>query len=236
MTIPWRIQNFKTLRSTQDYIKSITPLRHGTVICTAEQSAGHGRHGRIWHGGAGNLFLSLALNRGDIPHNKVGMLALGTGVALQKTLMEYLPAHIKCLIKWPNDILIEGRKTAGLLLEVHNDIVVIGIGLNVKCAPQTEAATCLYNHGASVSALKLRETLLTNINDIYALWITQKFDTIRLGFIKNTFDIGTRMSVKIGRDIRRGTFIGINNHGELLISDGTGAVKTITAGDVFVMN
>ncbi len=106
---------------------------HGTVVTAAEQTEGRGRQGRAWSAPAGKALLYSAILR---PLGERPLLPLAAGLAVCETA-ERLADGVECTVKWPNDVLLEGRKLAGILIEARpqDDWAVIGVGLNLTIAP-----------------------------------------------------------------------------------------------------
>jgi BirA family transcriptional regulator, biotin operon repressor / biotin---[acetyl-CoA-carboxylase] ligase len=106
---------------------------HGTIVTAAEQSAGRGRQGRTWSAPAGSALLYSAILRPYLNHP---LLALSTALAVCETA-EALRPGIRCAVKWPNDVWLQGRKLAGVLIEARpqDGWAVLGVGLNLSIAP-----------------------------------------------------------------------------------------------------
>lgn len=115
------------------------PGRGGDVLLvTAEtQTGGRGTRGRPWHSPRGNVYLTVALARERIPPERLGLFPLETGLALWEATVALLPpaSRDSLRLKWPNDLLWEGRKAAGMLLEATAEHVFIGVGVNLVEAP-----------------------------------------------------------------------------------------------------
>jgi BirA family biotin operon repressor/biotin-[acetyl-CoA-carboxylase] ligase len=102
------------------------PLGDGFWLVARRQNAGRGRLGRVWNDGAGNFMGSgvVRLSPGE-PH--AGSLALVAGLAVHEAVAPYVPAPHRAMLKWPNDLLVDGAKLAGILLERVGDAVVVGM-------------------------------------------------------------------------------------------------------------
>ncbi len=111
---------------------------HDFLLVTAEsQTAGRGTRGRPWHSPLGNVYLTVALHRRHLPPERLKLFPLETGLALWEAVSPLLPPEARSglRLKWPNDLLWEGRKTAGMLLEAAADHVFVGVGVNVVESP-----------------------------------------------------------------------------------------------------
>ena len=208
-------------------------------IVADTQSAGRGRSGRSWSSETGNLHASLLLTLA-LPQPQAHQLALVAGVALFDAISPAIgppPAGLR--LKWPNDILIDGDKTGGILIESSMGAggltAVIGIGLNVAAAPAglDRPATHLAAHGASPGA---RGLLLDALMDTLAVWLAawdegRGFAAVREAWLNRAHPIGERMGINTGTEHVAGTFQGLDPDGALLIDAG-GSVRRFTFGDV----
>lgn len=246
MTLQWTIETYETLSSTQDQLKkeyntTSGTLQEGTCIHALSQTGGKGRHGRSWEGGQNNLSLSFLLS----PHcgaHHIGQLSLTIGLAVCDTINTVLQSSGKsALLKWPNDILIDGKKCCGILIDTVktqdqniNDIIV-GIGVNLNSSPMqdTENIQRLTNHHIDVH--DFRDILLMRIASLYAQWRAYGFDNLRHDWLGHALEKGSPMHVKIGAHHTYGCFDTIDSEGNLILTDkDTGQKKTISSGDVFL--
>ena len=145
MTVPppWRLERYDSLPSTSDECRARAEAGEpaGLAVLAIRQTAGRGTHGRVWESPPGNLYLSVLLR----PPGSVSTASLWQPVSvdcLRAALLPYLPSGRALSIKPPNDILLDGRKMAGVLVEAAGgttggiDWVVIGFGANLAAAPQ----------------------------------------------------------------------------------------------------
>jgi BirA family biotin operon repressor/biotin-[acetyl-CoA-carboxylase] ligase len=196
------------------------------------QTGGKGRQGREWHSPEGNLYVStlVRLRPGDPP---APTLALVAAVALQEVVSAYLPVH-QVLIKWPNDLLVEGAKLAGILLERADDAVVIGIGVNLAHHPQglerPVTSLCDLTGSAPDPAL-----FLENLADSFARWLGrwrgEGLARVRSTWLAAAHPIGTALSTHAGE----GLFEGLDETGALRLRLADGRSRVIHAGDVFLI-
>ncbi|MEM9997853.1 MAG: biotin--[acetyl-CoA-carboxylase] ligase [Bacteroidota bacterium] len=138
-------RGFATLASTMDEAAAWAAdgAPHGALVTAEAQTAGRGRHGRAWHGTPGaNLHATLVL-RPRLARRRWGLLAIAAGLSVLDGVAAYLPATADWLaLKWPNDVLLDGQKLAGVLVEARSDAALLGIGVNVNetAFPDTLAA------------------------------------------------------------------------------------------------
>lgn len=243
MEFSWSIETFKTLPSTQDLVKERAQnegAASGLVIHADQQSAGRGRHGRSWIGQDGNLFFSFLL-RPSFGVSAVGQLSLLVGVAIAQGMIALCGHQLRedLKLKWPNDILLAGRKCAGILLETQLsedaqsfDWVAIGIGVNIISAAQEEWS-CLSEYAPDLAPTILRDEILARFSVLYDLWQAQGFDAIKALWLDLSFEEGSDVTVRLGERKICATFAGVNDDGGLLLHE-NGAIRTITAGDVYM--
>jgi len=229
----------QTVGSTNDHAKDLARqgAAEGTLVWAHEQTMGRGRQGNSWVPLPGNLYMSLIL-RPEIAPAQTGQLSFVAAVALAETLKEILPREVSVTLKWPNDLLLNGKKSAGILLESDVsggkpvDWVVIGIGVNVTGAP--EGANCLAQAGASdVQAGQVLEKLAARLTSLYDLWQKRGFAPIREEWLLNSQGLGGALTVRLPRETFTGTFTGIDADGALQIEMADGGVRSIASGEVF---
>ena len=211
----------------------------GTVVGARSQGAGRGRRGRSWVSPAGNLYASIIL-RLNKPPAEVAQISLAAAVALAEALENLLPEGVPVQCKWPNDVLVEGRKIAGILLESSGaatiDWVVVGCGVNIASHPELTGnlATSLAAAGAGgVTAVRVLEAFVDRLMAWRARWLEEGIEPLRAAWIARAAKLGETIIVRLpGREIS-GRFIDLDRHGALLLELPGGARETISAGDVF---
>lgn len=176
----WHLYHKDVTRSTNLDARGGKP---GDVFTADAQLAGRGRLDHPWHSGEGeNLALSAVLDVANCEPEVVATIPLVVGLAVARA-MEVLLHLSRVGIKWPNDILVNGHKIAGILCERHGDRVIAGVGVNVKAKsfPKEFAAraTSLVQEGAKgVSVWAVRDEILTRLGRLYALWREKGFAAI----------------------------------------------------------
>lgn len=201
----------------------------GLVVTAEEQTAGRGRMGRTWVSPRGaSLALSMLL-RPTMPVSKWGWLPLLAGVALADVVADVVTVERKGL-KWPNDLLIDGRKCAGILAEAAvPGAVVIGIGVNLTEAPPDLNAISLKEAGAA--GFDLVEPLLHRFGELYTAW--QGGADPREPYLRWCVTIGKRVRVVLPGDSELvGEATTVDGEGRLVIRDPRGELCPIAAGDV----
>ena len=215
---------------------------HGTVVIAEAQSAGRGRMGRSWSSPAGvNLYTSVLLRPRLLPI-QAAQLTFLSAVAVARAVETVV--GVKVTVKWPNDILLDGKKIAGLLNElsaemegIHYAILGIGINLNMTADQFPDdlrypATSLLISTGQPVDRLLFTQELYRQLDSLYQLLCTQGFVPVRLAW-EALFDmLGSRVEVDCGGQFFRGNVTGIADDGALLLGLDGGGQQEIYAGDV----
>jgi BirA family transcriptional regulator, biotin operon repressor / biotin---[acetyl-CoA-carboxylase] ligase len=213
----------------------------GCVIWAKEQTHGKGRRGRTWVSEPGNLYCSIIF-RLEVPAAKAVQLSFLAANAIAEALIAVLPrgTHVAC--KWPNDVLVEGRKVAGILIETSPVApgeklkwIVIGIGVNVANYPKDVEfpATSLAEQGSEdASVERLLESICKRIQNGLATWKKLSFASIRKNWLSRAHGIGQPVSVRLEGETLEGIFDSLDNDGALVLRQ-NGEKRKITAGDVF---
>jgi BirA family biotin operon repressor/biotin-[acetyl-CoA-carboxylase] ligase len=215
----------------------------GAVVLTEYQNTGRGRHGRTWAADKGqNLLFSVVL-RPELPPDRLSLITVAAGVAVADAIEPFVSPH-RPTIEWPNDVLLEGRKTCGILLESSltppNDdtVVVLGIGLNVNQThfPNSlaETATSLrLTTGRPVPRAELLAHLLTTLERRYDAIQHNGADAVRTTFEERLFSLHEQITLRVPEKDQTltGTVEGITKSGALRLRTADGR-KTVHAGNV----
>jgi len=215
----------------------------GSVVVTEYQSEGRGRHGRTWDAQKGrNLMFSVVL-RPDLAADRLGLITVAASVAVAEAIDPFVSPH-RATLKWPNDVLLEGRKTCGMLLESSlsgrqtAEVVVIGVGLNVNQTAFPEAladtATSLrLTTGRAVPRAPLFARLLGRLEARYDAIQSGEEATVRNAFHDRLTTLHEQVSFGVpGTDQTIvGTVQGITETGALRLRTPDGP-QTVHAGDV----
>jgi BirA family biotin operon repressor/biotin-[acetyl-CoA-carboxylase] ligase len=206
----------------------------GLWLRAERQTAGKGRQGRGWVSPAGNLYASTLVRlRPSDP--SPATLALVAAVALEETVAVF---GVQATLKWPNDLLVEGAKLSGILLERVDDAVIIGFGVNLAEAPEglDRAATSLAAHGVTPDPQLFAETLAESFERWLARWRGEGLATVRDRWIARAHPIGTALTARLadGSSLD-GLFDGLDASGALMVRLADGSVRVIHAADVFLL-
>jgi len=210
----------------------------GPLWVTAKsQSAGRGRRGRAWVSESGNLYASLLLNDPASP-DRFPELSFVAALALHDAIGGRIPGLAgRVVLKWPNDLLIDRNKFAGILVEGEGTAVAIGIGVNCVHHPDgTEyPATDLAAAGVRATPESLFAPLTAAMAARLAQWSRgEGFATIRADWLSRAAGIGKSIRVKSGDGELAGAFETIDETGRLVLRLANGTLQTVTAGDVFM--
>ncbi|MGH1465268.1 MAG: biotin--[acetyl-CoA-carboxylase] ligase [Cognatishimia sp.] len=214
-------------------------------ILALHQSAGRGRRGRAWADPTGNFAATLVLHPSETPET-VALRSFVASLALFDAFVAVTGRAGAFALKWPNDVLLNGGKVAGILLESAGFAggqvrhLAIGIGVNLAVAPSTEdleatatrPVSVLSETGAQVDP----ETFLDVLAPAYAKWemqfVTYGFEPIRIAWLARAAKLGEVITARTMRDEYVGTFETVDNGGNLVLKTAQGAVA-IPAADIF---
>lgn len=219
----WEIKQFNSLISTnttaQDY-----PV--GSIIMAETQTGGRGRYGRVWQSPKGNLYVSFVFESNPKRDKYLSFL---TGLALAESLPEF-----NVRLKWPNDVLLDGKKVAGILLETYGNKIIVGIGVNLVNNPEKNMLYPTANLGGRLSPIALVKRLMIQYEALFDVFNKKGFKKIRARWLDLATGIGDTISVHLPTEELIGIFKGISDEGALLLKTGK-KVRSITAGDVFLI-
>uniref|UniRef100_A0A7C3UCW7 Biotin--[acetyl-CoA-carboxylase] ligase n=1 Tax=Geoglobus ahangari TaxID=113653 RepID=A0A7C3UCW7_9EURY len=218
---------FDEIDSTNRFAKTVDQA----VVVAKKQLQGRGRLGRRWESPDGGLYMSISLNL-NVPIGEIPKVTLITGLAVCRALKEF-----DARIKWPNDILIKGKKVSGILCEfVGEELsakIIVGIGVNVK----NEIPPYLRDKAASLGTLSINEVFTRIISEIGIL--LERFEKGEwskiLSELKELMDtIGKRVTVRIANNEYSGVAIDIDEDGALILKNGE--IKKVISGECFYTN
>ncbi len=222
--------------STQDLALAAAQAgERGPVVFMADrQTAGRGRGGRAWEAPSGNLNFSAMLRPGAMAL-QAAHWSLLAGVAVFDAVAAYMPGTSGLMLKWPNDLLLDGAKLAGVL--IHSavtpaglvDWVVIGVGVNIAAAPALpqRPTACLADAGIAV----VPETLAGTLASQLAKWCEAPTAEIRQAWLKRAHAIGTTLRVSQGNRVIEGTFLGLAEDGSLRLGHPNSTETVILSGE-----
>lgn len=242
MSLAFRVEETPEIDSTNDACRqrAVAGAPAGLVIRADLQTKGRGRRGRDWVSPPGNLYTSILL-RPARPAAEIATLGFVAVVALGEAVAPLLPARVDLRHKWPNDLLLDGRKASGILLEAQGPdsgpgFVVLGIGVNiVSHPPQTPyPVTDLLACGAApIAPRALLDRLLAAFAPLYAAWEAGGFAAIEPRWRARAVGIGSEIEVRLQDSALRGVFRDLDCDGALRLGLADGSERRIAAGDVY---
>ncbi len=209
------------------------------------QTGGKGRSGRNWSSPPGNLYASLLI-RLDVPPERASELSLVAGVALHTVIAQLLPheaATGRLHLKWPNDLLLDAGKLAGILIETSitanqpGVTAVIGIGVNVASHPPDigRPATHLALHGADLQPAELLLRIAAVLGLALRDWRDLGFAPVRSEWLARAHRQGVEISVNTHDGPMQGLFAGLAEDGALMVKSEAGTEHRVTFGDVTIL-
>lgn len=235
----WVLVRLESCSSSNDEARHLAeqgrPAR--TVVWALQQDGGRGRRGRSWVSPPGNLYCSLLL-RPPVSAADAAQLSFVAAVAVAETISAFIPGQAR--LKWPNDVLVDGGKISGILLESEPgsqgrvEWLVLGVGINVRHHPAglDQPATDLLSAGAVSPDLALvLQRFVESFDRWYDRWQIQGFAPIRAAWLNAGHRVGTPLRVRLSETVVTGDFVDLDASGALLLQTADG-LRLITAGDV----
>jgi BirA family biotin operon repressor/biotin-[acetyl-CoA-carboxylase] ligase len=238
----YSVASFDEIDSTNEEARRRAALgeRGPLWIWARRQTAGRGRRGRAWESPEGNLLATLLIAPG-VPAPEAARLSFVGALAVYDLAAAYAP-RAAVRVKWPNDVLIDGRKVAGILLESSGQEGVdalpwlaIGIGVNLVSAPASthHPATFLGAHGAAPSPAEALATLADAWETRFRVWRVSGFAAIREAWLDVAAGLGSPIEVRLPGETLHGRFETLMPDGALSLILPTGTRRAVTAGEVF---
>ncbi|MGI5892148.1 MAG: biotin--[acetyl-CoA-carboxylase] ligase [Bacillota bacterium] len=240
---PWKIYWKKQVDSTNNVLRQMAQENAPsfTALVAEEQSAGKGRLGRCWHSPAGaGIWLSILL-RPELASNMAQFFTLTIAVAIAEALSGL---GWPIFIKWPNDLLLNGKKVCGILAEIQADMdtlhwVVVGMGINYHhCTLPTDIkdlAISLNTIKATYySRAEITAKILSSIEKYYHMLCQKGFRPIREKWLQYACCIGKNITANTLSGSYEGKSLDMDDHGYLILQLSDGSTKKINAGDIII--
>jgi len=240
--------SYKKIDSTNDIAYQLAEkgVKEGTVILAEEQAKGKGRHGRSWASPSkGGIYMSCILRPGMAP-NEIPKITLLAAVAVAKAIREL--TGLEVLIKWPNDIMLDGKKLCGILTEMkaeqdRAEFVVVGIGINVNIPARQlpKGATSLKDElshrgtKGAISRIELTKKVLERLEEYYNLLEKRGFEPIIDAWKDLSDMIGSRVKVVLPNRTFEAQAHDIDPDGALVVRLDSGILEKISSGDVVMV-
>ncbi len=232
--IAFQVRHYDKVGSTNDEAQRLAAegAPHGTVVHADEQTTGRGRLSRRWLSPPGNLYLSIVL-RPDTATARAPEIGFVAALAVADAVDALLPRHARATLKWPNDVLVNDGKIAGILAEQAGDAIVLGIGIDVLQAPSgvSHKVSSIVGSGGLATVDGARDRLLAALGNWLDVWEHDGFAPIRAAWLARAHPAGSVLNVQLGDRFINGRFAGLDEDGALLLDTQDGRSR-IVAGDV----
>lgn len=243
-----KIYYFDTVDSTQNFALGLLrkPHENGALIIARRQTMGRGRLNRKWVSPAGGIWLSILL-RPNFEPSYASLFPMITSIALASAIEKTL--GIKTELKWPNDITVNGRKVAGILIDTSIesnkiDYIAVGVGINFRINPaqisklinnRNYGIATLVQKGQKDSPVKLIQQFLFELEQLYNGISPSSINDIKKEWVSKSSTIGKNITATTTTGILRGRAVGIDETGALLLSS-KGKTQRLLAGDIVYKN
>ena len=238
----FRLHRFDDIDSTNTEAKRLAAegAPEFTVVLAKSQNAGRGRRGRHWASPPGNLYSSVVL-RPDSTPLEGAQVSFVAALAVSDVARQVLPAAAAIACKWPNDVIVNGHKISGVLLESaatagRLEWLVLGVGINVRHHPGLTGAypsSALVGEGAT--ELEVDRVVVHYLDALaawYGRWRRDGFQAVRTAWLERALGLGGPVSVALERETVTGRFVDLDSSGALIVETDDGAHVMIAAGDV----
>jgi BirA family transcriptional regulator, biotin operon repressor / biotin---[acetyl-CoA-carboxylase] ligase len=240
------IRVFQETTSTNDVMEKLARdgVKEGVVAFAESQSKGRGRLGRTWISPARKGLWFSFLLRPNLNPQQTTQLIVATATALRRAIQ--IQANVQPAIKWPNDILVNGRKVAGILTELNAELdhikyVIVGVGIDVNHSAEDfppelrgSATSLKLESGKTLSRAELAVEVLRQLDSDYERLITGKFSEIAEEWEKHCITLGQTVVIRVGDRRIRGRGESISEDGALLLRTEHGHLERIIGGDVSI--
>ena len=239
------VRYFDTLDSTNICAKRMAEegAPNGTLVIADKQTAGRGRCGRVWETPKGTAIAMTLLMRPNLRPEKASMLTLVMGMAVTRAVNELY--SLNCQIKWPNDIVYQGKKLCGILTEMSADMdqihyVIVGIGINVQMTDfpkeiQNTATSLKLVTGKTLLRNKLLAKVLEEFEVLYEQFVSaESLKNLKAEYESRLANKDNCVNVLAPSGVWQGICLGIKEDGALLVQREDGKVEEVIAGEVSV--
>ena len=245
-TLGRKIYYFDTIESTQSFALKVAakPYENGSVIIAARQTHGRGRQDRKWISPRGGIWLSILL-RPNFELSQVALFPMLTSLALAVAIEKTL--NLRPKLKWPNDVMINNKKVAGVLVDASIesnkiDYLVIGIGINFRIKPHNiskkiknstnfSGVSTLVGKRSKASPTTLVQAFLSELEQLYIMTVANKLQGVRKEWRRRSSTIGKNVKISTPSGVVTGKAIGMDEDGALLVSSG-GKTQRLLVGDI----
>jgi len=241
-----KIYYFDTIDSTQSFALRLAskPYENGSIVIAERQTRGKGRLNRRWISPKGGIWLSILL-KPDFEVSYVSLFPIITSLALAKAIEKVL--KLKPRLKWPNDVTLNNKKVAGILIEASIetnkiDYLIIGVGINFRIQPKMVSRllknsenfygiTTLVGKNKESDPVELLQEFLYDLEQLYRKILSGNLKEIRNEWIKKSSTIGKNVTISTPTGLVKGKAVSIDENGALLLSR-KGKIRCLLVGDV----
>ncbi|OLB91337.1 MAG: biotin--[acetyl-CoA-carboxylase] ligase [Thaumarchaeota archaeon 13_1_40CM_38_12] len=241
-----KIYYFDTIDSTQSFALRLAskPYENGSIVIAERQTRGKGRLNRRWISPKGGIWLSILL-KPDFEVSYVSLFPIITSLALAKAIEKVL--KLKPRLKWPNDVTLNNKKVAGILIEASietnkMDYLIIGVGINFRIQPKMVSRllknsenfygiTTLVGKNKESDPVELLQKFLYELEQLYRKILSGNLKEIRNEWIKKSSTIGKNVTISTPTGLVKGKAVSIDENGALLLSR-KGKIRCLLVGDV----
>ncbi|MCB9366568.1 MAG: biotin--[acetyl-CoA-carboxylase] ligase [Calditrichaeota bacterium] len=215
----------------------------GSVVVAGHQTSGRGRYSRVWDDRANQALLcSVLLKLKGLPE-RPGLLSMLPAIALARVVVGH-DSTAAVRLKWPNDVLIGGKKVAGVLAEAtkHGDdhVIIVGVGVNVNGVPETAGqkstvpGSLLQETSWKADRESVLAALLNEWEELFDMYLEGEYEALRMAWEEHGPDRGAVLVRSEGNERIEGEYCGIGSNGQLLLRDASGVLRETYSGDVTV--
>ncbi|MCA0990752.1 biotin--[acetyl-CoA-carboxylase] ligase [Bacillus hwajinpoensis] len=237
------IYTYPTVESTQFIAHDLAHrgASDGTIIVADEQTAGKGRLGRSWHSPSGSGIWTSIILRPKLPPQRAPQFTLIAAVSVVHAIRKQ--TGLEAEIKWPNDILIDGKKVVGILTELQAEAdqiksIIIGMGINVNASKEdfpdelTTATSLKIESGRDITRSALLAAILNELETLYEEYLNNGFRMIKLLWESYAVSLGRKIKARTLNGVIEGLAKGITEEGVLLLEDESGKMHYIYSADI----
>ena len=220
--------------STNDALKSWPPDKMPAILSAIRQTGGKGRRGRKWQSIDGNLYFTYSQ---EIASNELSRFVCLIGLSLAKTVLALSP-HADIKIKWPNDVFLNHKKLSGILLEnIRDDLWAVGIGVNIKKAPELHdmpyLATSLAESGIMIERTAFLKQYFKQYREDFAYYQSNGFNQLKIEWLELALHLHQKITIKNDENMKQGVFLTLDDNGYLILKT-EDKEERIVAGDLFL--
>jgi BirA family biotin operon repressor/biotin-[acetyl-CoA-carboxylase] ligase len=239
----WTLEHFDLIPTTQDIAlqRALDGASDRHIILADQQTQARGRGGNIWLAPKGNLYTTLIV-RPTCEVQDYGLMSFLTAVAVEQALQHFIERPRAIQLKWPNDVLCEGKKIAGILLEVANfphahtpqkPALLIGIGVNIAVAPAETATSLQELTHKKIAVNDFMQQFLLCYDHLDHIAMTEGFSGILSLWSDHAKGMGDKISVRLPQEKLEGIFESLEASGALKLKLPDGSVRLIHSGEVY---